>query len=240
MSTTISGDESKQNTELYQHLDKIRKKIRIKELRPEDLEKLDQKKPRRAKSAELNRHSKTLGTKRNRSISASIKRQIYKHSQNQEEKNAELNESASTVSILKTSASPRTRRDMMKKHVKFDKNLSQSKNAESEKPANAKIEMSMNWLMSINYSRNSNISNIRTLESFDKSIKAIDNRLISLYESKISKSTQPIEEITAELKSSDSVNENLIHVFECNKWLDRNREDRQTEKILKLSNVLTN
>lgn len=236
VSTTISGDESKQDIELFDHLDKIRTKIRIKDLKPEDLDKLEQKKPRRAKSAELNRQKK-LSSKRNRSISADLKKK--KTSTNAERINGP-NESSSTVSILKTSASPRTRRDMMKKHVKFEKNLSQSKNSEEKKPVQSKIEMNMNWLMTINYSKNSQISNLRTLENFDKSIKAIDKRLIGIYESKVSKSTQSVEQLTSAHKNSENVSDNLIHVFECNQWLDGSGEDRKTDRILKLSNVLSN
>lgn len=240
VSTTITGDQSKQDTELYHHLDKLRKKLRIKELKPEELDILEQKIPRRAKSAELNRRPKIVATKRNRSTSANLKRQVYKYSKNTD-KSSELNEASSTVSILKTSTtSPRTtRRAMMKKHVKFDKNLSQSKKAEQEKTE--KIEMKMNWLLTINYTNNSQIKNLKTLENFDKSIKGIDNRLIGLYESKISKATQPVEQIASENNNkSDSIMDNLIHVFECNKWLDSDKENRKTEKILKLTTILNN
>ena len=237
MSTTLSGNESKQDSEVYLQLDKISKKFRIKNLKPEEIEKLENKKPR-SKSAELSRKTvKSKSIQRPRSVSSNYKRNTVSSRQDDLKKSIESRASP-TPSILKNPTSPRTRRDMMKKQVKFE-TAEKTKEKKGEKPNPVKVEMNVNWLMSINYSDDSRtIKSVRTVENYDKSIKSIDNKLVSLYESKLNKSLKkPEETVTATPKP---VNENLIYVFECNKWLAKDKEDRQTERILKITNVLTN
>ncbi|CAF0724098.1 unnamed protein product [Brachionus calyciflorus] len=239
MSTTISGNESKQDYELYRQLDKISKKIKIKDLKPDELEKLEDRSTKRSKSAELRRKVKPRVAKRTRSASADLKR---RSSMNDNE--FKKSERTSTPSILKTPNSPRTRRDMMKKHVKFEQQSNDKLKNEKKEDKTAKIDMILNWVMSINYHDDSKtIKNVRTIENYDKSIKNIDNKLVTLYESKLSKSTaSSTKENKSDVQqtplsprnSKQSIQENLIHVFECNKWLAKDMEDRQTERIIRL------
>lgn len=239
MSTTLTGNESKQDSEVYLQLNKISKKFRIKNLKPEEIEKLENKKIR-SKSAELSRKTvKNKSIKRPRSVSTNSKSNMFPQSSRDGLiRNTDLNRASPTPSILKNSASPRTRRDMMKKQVKFE-TADKAKEKKEEKSNQAKVEMNVNWLMTINYSDdNRTIKSVRTVENFDKSIKNIDNKLVSLYESKLNKSLKKVEETVT--NAPKSVNENLIYVFECNKWLARDKEDRQTERILKITNVLAN
>lgn len=173
---------------------------------------------------------------------------------------AQLSRSSPALSILKKSASPRTTR----KSVKFDAVTTTSTSADtaaktksssgketssskSESKTAPRLEMNMEWLMTIVYAENGPVRGMRTVENFDPNIKSIDNSLVDAYNNKMKKldkvkgqqTTSGAEPSTKSPDLSKVKPENIVYVFECNKWLSKDADDRKIERIIKLSNVLT-
>lgn len=179
----------------------------------------------------------------------------------------ELSRASPTPSILKTAASPRTR-----KHVKFNsqltssdatpkptdkspspapnQNVKQQQQQQQPSTTSNKIEMNIQWILSVEYndSTSNQITNFDSIEDYDPTIKNIDSKLISYYDSKTNKLLKPAvpneqlnDQKIDETKDNKAENvnlENMIYVFECKRWLARNMDDRKTERILKLTNIL--
>lgn len=172
---------------------------------------------------------------------------------------AQLSRSSPALSILKKSASPRTTR----KSVKFDSETTTStetggaktksssgketSSSKSDSKTAPRLEMNMEWLMTIVYAENGPVRGIRTVENFDPNIKSIDNSLVEAYNNKMKKldkvkGQQQTSGAESSVKSPDLSKvkpENIVYVFECNKWLSKDADDRKIERIIKLSNVLT-
>ncbi len=129
-----------------------------------------------------------------------------------------------------------------------------SKEVEKEQEEE-KLVLDLNWIMSISYidAKINEIHAIRTLENFDKNLKSIDNKLVNLYDRKSKKFSREKsidltdndekevviadEELKAKILDSIDI-ENVIHIFECKKWLAKDMEDKKIKRTLKLSNVL--
>lgn len=240
-STTITGKQEKHDSEIKQQLEKLRKKFKIRELRLNEAEpsnknknKKDDKK--RSKSADPSKSSPrtpepTTSDVKQRSSSADpsgsvnykdvLKKNFEKNGLGLEAPSPTVSRASPTPSILKTSASPRTKNESMKKSVKFnsqdihhnvdDPKPESGKNEpvkqEPPKPAAPKTEMSISWVMSIKYDDRKNIDFIETIEDHDKMLKNIDNKLIAKYDANLAKSvssTQTKEKVTKEIIESDA------------------------------------
>ena len=166
-----------------------------------------------------------------------------------------------TPSILKTASSPRSRNEMMRKSVKFNEaenkstsinKLEKGQSADGEKTA-PKIEMNLNWIMSLTYGEQNAIKQMKTVEDFDKTIKHIDSKLVA----KLDESENPAsKKLTKQAKSIDDDRDresktatptgdqgrhhedHLIYVFECKQWLAKDQGDKKIERILKVTNIL--
>ena len=171
-----------------------------------------------------------------------------------------------TPSILKTSSSPRSRNDMMRKSVKFNESENkktsigkQERNPspaqETEKTSTApKIEMNLNWIMSLTYADQNVIKEVKSIENYDKTIKNIDVKLVekldenenSQGQSKKLVKAKSIDEdrdrdaksIPDEIKGKKVEDESFIYVFECKQWLAKDQGDKKIERILKVTNIL--
>ena len=160
-----------------------------------------------------------------------------------------------TSSILKTSSSPRTRKEMMKKHVKFNEENSEKAKTEPSAPNKpveaAKTDIKISWVMSIQYSNNS-MQNMRAIDQFDSGLKNVNDKMVDKFKQLIdqqiknekptpkeSQIPQPITEPQGQnIKDERSELEKYIFVFECRQWLAKDSGDKKTERILKVSNIL--
>lgn len=283
--TTLSGQEDKHDIELRDQIDKLIKKYRIKDLNLEDslrssrsrttstTKKTKSNSSTRSKSADTtpvatpshsnspsptpdkNQRSTSVESNHKKSKSVSLKNVLKRnHAKSQ------LSRSSPTLSILKTSASPRNTR----KSVKFDAETTTTSSSSAKQTASAggkettaasstgkgdqkvapRVEMNLEWIMSIAYAENGPMRSIRTIENFDTSIKAIDNSLVDVYNTKMKKLDKVKASESSDRRDSKSPDqskiksENAIYVFECNKWLAKDADDRKIERIIKLSNVL--
>jgi hypothetical protein len=207
----------------------------------------------RSKSADLNSaRSSSRSPVDKASPRASSAEPNHKKHAEKSRSSAELSRASPTPSILKTSASPR--RDSARKQVKFDHNEHDNKKKSKHRHSPSvekeddviKPEMKINWLMTLTYSghKNEGIKSINTVENYDKGLKNIDNKTISVYNSKMKKfgntedqvgrSNRSVEETAASKGKAD----HLIYVFECNKWLAKDQDDRQIERTIKVNNII--
>lgn len=171
------------------------------------------------------------------------KRSISANSSNEKKKDSDEIKSNQipTSSILKTSSSPRNRR----KHVKFNSKdfyhqISDENKSIAAKP---KLEMKLNWIMSVANNDQGQIKSMKTIENFDKTIKAIDERHIAKYDSifKQESTDSKTKEENPKSRSPRPVNMddlNAMYVFECKKWLAKDSPDRKIERIIKVTNIL--
>lgn len=290
--TSLTGLKEKHDAELKEQLENLRKKFKIRDFKLEDVLNTDKKPPKRSKSAELARTNRIAKNKKiitPRSASAEPKSNLKSTKSDSKsdidnigksnsvnikdvlKKNLEkgstgsldkMRQQSPTPSILKTSSSPRTRNDMMRKSVKFNENTENSrqaaaqKEAEQQKTSAPKIEMSLNWLMSVSYGEQNAIRAIKTIENFDKTIKNIDNKLLAKYDASLNPNIKKLSKtksvdsdrerdaadakahMDASFEDTDKANENYIYVFECKKWLARDQGDKKIERKIKVTNML--
>ncbi len=137
-----------------------------------------------------------------------------------------------TSSILKTSASPRSGRKDARKQVKFNSNeihhhVNSVAKPDDNKQTNAsnKLEMKINWLMTVYYNEQKTTKNIKSIENFDKNLKNTDEKLLDKYFELAMKkvSTNIEEELRNEMSKKNRSNspDNFIYVFECRNWLSK-------------------
>lgn len=210
---------------------------------------------------------RSLSADSNKSESSSKKdttvsyKDVLKKNHEKSKSLSDISRSSPTPSILKTSASPRRSGETTRKSVKFDPSDSKNEDPAKKKSTSPsgsggkqevilnpiKPEMNITWIMSIFYgSHDSNqIKAIKTIENYDKSIKNIDNKLVESYNSKMKKIKPKAKDGDEVLASSQDSKEELskikgnpIYVFECNKWLAKDMDDRKIERVIKLSNIL--
>jgi hypothetical protein len=166
-----------------------------------------------------------------------------------------------TSSILKTSArsqpSPRNSQpdQNQKKQVKFDPSspqTNQDNDPEDEitnlkKPAQFQID----WLMSVVFDEKdeSKINKIMSLEDFDEELKPLKKKPIPSRrqspsmntKKKLSNSSGDVRKQRSSSASlfnrfNKSNNDNdTIYVFECKKWLSTECEDKQIERVFKVT-----
>ena len=284
--TTFTERKEQHNAELRDQLEILRKKFKIRDLKLESL--ITDKKPvvKRSKSADSKRQAKINILSSTRSSSADSRKIDSKSNLNKVNSTGKLKladvlkkklersnsgpdisrQHSPTPSILKTSSSPRSRNEIMRKSVKFneaenksttinklEKNQQPSLEKEGEKTSLApKVEMNLNWILSLVYGDQSLIKSMKSIENYDKTIKSIDNKLVEKLDesenptSKKLTKTKSIDEdrdrdvksISIEYAGKKVDDENLIYVFECKQWLAKDQGDKQIERILKVTNIL--
>ncbi len=248
--TTLSGKQEKHDSELKNELEKIVKKIKILDLNLYQIE------PRKSK---IN-YAKVKSIQKQRSLSAdnlkktnsdsNLENKIPKINfndilrKNLSKSTGSLDSSRTSPSILKKSSSPRTRKEIMRKKVQFNsQNMYNDDKKPKETEKTHKIEINLNWILSVCYDENKNIKNIKNVENFDKSIKNVSPQAIKKYDQNLLKIKKTITEKNEqdeqiELNNYSSEMEKMIYVFECKHWLAKDMEDKKIERILKPSNFL--
>ena len=262
MSTTITGKKEKHNSEIKEHLDLLRQKIKVRDMKLSLPEKNNLRKSlKRSSSADATKSDETT-TKNQikpRSTSASsadgkekstmyknvLKKNLEKNGENLMER---LSNASPTMSILKTSSSPRTERKKVKFNSKdFYHQLDENSLQNSKEPVavlnnntkQAKLEMKLNWIMTVSYNEQNLVKNIKTIENFDKTLKSLDQKSLSKYDIVLKNEDKPKDPIDREATPSHSNgNDNNIYVFECKKWLAKDSPDKKIERVLKPSNIL--
>jgi hypothetical protein len=237
VTTKITGNKDKHDAELKEQLEKLSKKFKARELK---LNTLTSKK-KRSSSAELKKSSKSSQPVASvRSASAEptnkdLQKSVLKKNLEKGSSGAldGVSRASPTSSILKTSSSPRSARKDKRKQVKFNSkeihHHENSKPEEASKQASGpKLEMKINWLMSIFYNEQKMTKNIKSIENFDKSLKNADEKLLDKYfELALKKSMSKSKDIEVEEELRNEMNkrnrsnspENFIYVFECRNWL---------------------
>ena len=248
--TSITGKKKEHDSELKDQLEKLRKKIKVRELKITVSESSRSRKSfKRSSSADVNKSGDSKDLPIKRSISAISSGEKHKESSKKPAEGEQLNRQSPTSSILKTSSSPRNQRKTVKFNSKdFYHQLDENKpiaDAQTKPDVKSnKLEMNFNWIMSVAYeSSNENgdyIKAIKTIENFDKSLRSIDQRHIAKYDS-ISKeqSKDRGEHINENLRpSTASEDYNFMYVFECKKWLAKNSPDKKIERRIKVTNTM--
>ena len=283
VTTTITGKQEKHDSELKEELDNLRKKFKIRDLKLDneiinkkqyvkrsksaDLKKLSlkQNQNNRSSSADSIKSSKSKIDKSNKSADINFN-DLLTNSSSRSPRSMESSRRASP-SILKKSNSPRTRNEMMRKKVKFNsKNMYEGEDinnnsnindkSKSDKQNAPKIDMNLYWMMSITYENENKIKNIKTIETYDKSIKNISKDFINRFElkskklqktkedekkeeEKLEKEIEQREISPSNEKKKKSIDlEDVIYVFECKKWLAKDMDDKKIERVLKISSIL--
>lgn len=191
------------------------------------------------------RRSSSADFSKSPEIKSLPKRSISANSSNEKKKESDdfKSNQIPTSSILKTSSSPRNRR----KHVKFNSkdfyHQISDENKSIAAPTKPKLEMKLNWIMSVANNDQGQIKSLKTIENFDKTIKAIDDRYIAKYDSifkqEVTDSKSKEETPKSRSPRSTSVEDlNAMYVFECKKWLAKDSADRKIERIIKVTSIL--
>lgn len=166
-----------------------------------------------------------------------------------------VNRASPTSSILKTSSSPRSARKDTRKQVKFNpKEILHHENSKPEDATQAKtssgpkLDMKINWLMSVCYNEQKATKSMVSIENFDKGLKNTDEKLLDKYYEQASKKVAKSKEQELEeekrnelsKKSRSNSPDNFIYVFECKNWISKDIGDRRIERILKVKSILRN
>lgn len=273
--TTITGREEKHDSELRDQIDRLMKKYRIRELNLEGFLSRSTRSSRKGSASSSATRSKSAdeaSKKEQKPRSPSVEstgtpsgtvslKDVLKKNHAKQMSASQLSRSSPTLSILKTSSSPRNSvSGGTRKSVKFGENSTsggrdspKTNSPSTSKSAAPRVEMNIEWIMSVVYAapESNRIKMVRTIENFDKSLKSIDDRLIESYNSKIkklgkAKTESEVNSVKQEIVGKSAVSttdaaakaENVIYVFECNKWLAKDAGDKKIERVIKLSNVL--
>lgn len=306
--TSITGVQENHDVELRTQLETLRKKIMLRDLNlVEKVNELARSKVKKqpgfrgrgaAGSASPGRRggskdsrarsSSAESTRSTRSNSAphkevsnrigNLDREIKKRSESSRERTP-----SPTMSILKTSSSPRPPRGRTtptqeKKQVKFNAKetyhqLEKSDSTDSAAPTNNEPHSSeqkrvdpsnkptaaeLGWLVSIAYDDDANqVLAVKTIEHFDNTIKAIDDKTVNILDSKMKKfqrdKTLDLDEreVVVDGKSDDGASKpdttasaaledisNALFVFDCKRWLSRDKDDKKIKRHLKVTNIL--
>lgn len=288
--TTFTGKKEQHDAELRDQVEVLRKKIKIRDLKLEPL--IADKKPKtvkRSKSVDLKakKQAKTKNIAKARSLSADSKKlkldsksnlsqadgtdklkytDVLKQNLERSNSGPDISRQHSpTPSILKTSSSPRSRNDMMRKSVKFneaenkstsinkqEKNQQQPVQEAEKSSTTPKIEMNLNWIMTLAYADQNVIKEVKSIENYDKTIKNIDVKLVEKLDENENPSSKKLtkaksidedrerdaKSIPNEITGKKVEDENLIYVFECKQWLAKDQGDKKIERILKVTNIL--
>jgi len=256
VSTHITGKKEKQDPELRDQLFRLKKKLRIRELKLNMSEVSGRSRTHKPRSSSAD-SAKSNDTKdlpkRSTSANSAIEPKITTKDQ--------LSSQSPTSSILKTAASPRNQRKTVKFNSKdFYHQISDDGSKKSTSVSSSggqattktKLDMKLSWLMSVVYNEQNQIKSLRTIENFDRGLKNIDDRHIAKYdlifkeqEVKLTKGKKNEEKVLSpeklqspRTKNTDEKNNNLMYVFECKKWLAKDSPDKKIERIVKVTNIL--
>lgn len=228
--TIITDDKYKEFSTIKEEMDKIRYKVNKRRELEKKREKIKDRDMRRSLSANPKSKEKEVAEKRERSSSAS---NLNSKSMNEvnmsailrkrlEEQSNEINR-ASPTSILKTSSSPRN----IDRSVKF--------NTERKEVKTCVVDIF--WAFTVNYNSKNVVTKTRSIDDYDRSLQEIDFKRVPEVKHQVEKSNDR-RKSNEDARKQKQLEKNL-YVFECNRWLAKDEEDGKTERILKITNIIS-